>query len=67
MSGGDSGRPTFTLGQIFAAPAALGVVSAIGLTTALVGDGGWDAVSWLGLGLPTAAALWYGGIRRTRG
>jgi hypothetical protein len=65
MRGG--GRPTYTPGQIFAAPAALGAVSAIGLTTALVGDGAWDVASWLCLGLPTAAALWYGGRRTRRG
>ena len=65
MKGGK--RPTYTLGQIFAAPILLGAVSAIGLTTALVGDGVWDAVSWLGLGIPTAAGIWYGWARRAGG
>ena len=43
-----------TLGQIFAAPAMIGVLSVIGLISALVGDGVWDALSWLALGVPVA-------------
>jgi hypothetical protein len=65
MRAGD--RPTFTLRQVFAAPVALGVACAVGLTTALVGDGPWDAVSWLCLGLPVAVSLRYGGPRRRLG
>lgn len=42
------------------APLVLGVASAVGLVSALVGDGAWDALSWVGLGLPIAACLWYG-------
>ena len=53
-------RPVYTLRQVFAAPIVLGVLSAIGLTTALVGDGVWDAASWLLLGIPTALCCWYG-------
>lgn len=36
----------------FALPLLLGLLSAIGLISALLGDGVWDAVAWLGLGLP---------------
>ena len=57
-------RPALSLGKIFAAPIALAVVSAAGLTAALVGDGAWNTVSWLFLGLPVAVSCWYGALRR---
>lgn len=41
-----------TNGQIFAIPALLGVLSIIGLVSALVGDGVWDVVSWVTLAIP---------------
>lgn len=46
------------LPQIFAVPLAIGVVSAIGLVAALVGDDIWDAIGWIGLGIPLAVTLW---------
>jgi hypothetical protein len=48
-----------TLGQIFAAPIVIGVLSTIGLIAALVGDGWWDAVSWVSLGLPVLLYLFF--------
>jgi hypothetical protein len=42
-------------------PLLLGIVSAVGLASALVGDGAWDALSWACLGLPIVVAarhLW---------
>jgi len=50
--------------QIWALPVLLGLVSACGLTAALLFDGIGDAVSWLALAAPVVAALWYG-VRRT--
>lgn len=41
-----------TLGQIFAAPIVVGALSVVGLVAALVGDGWWDALSWLSLAVP---------------
>ncbi|MBR0870253.1 hypothetical protein JQ633_07790 [Bradyrhizobium tropiciagri] len=41
-----------SLGQIFAAPLVIAILSTLGLISALVGDGWWDAVSWAALGLP---------------
>ena len=41
-------------------PIVLAVLSAVGLVGALVGDGAWDALSWLGLGAPALACLWFG-------
>jgi len=48
-------RPShFTLWQIFAAPLVVGIVSTLGLVFALVGDGWWDGLSWVALGVPVA-------------
>jgi hypothetical protein len=53
-----SGRSVFpkhrTIGQIFAVPALIGVMSIVGLIAALVGDGVWDGLSWLMLVTPIA-------------
>ena len=49
-----------TLRQIFAVPAGLAALTAVGLIAALVGDDIWDAVSWLMLGAPVAVSFWYG-------
>jgi hypothetical protein len=46
------------LAQIFAIPAAIACISTIGLITALLGDGLWDAIGWFGLGVPIAVAGW---------
>lgn len=46
-----------TLTQIFAAPLVIAIVSTVGLISALVGDGWWDAVSWAALGLPVLLYL----------
>ncbi|WP_202419729.1 hypothetical protein [Pseudoduganella guangdongensis] len=50
--------------KLWGAPIALGISTAIGLLSALVGDGWWDVVSALALGAPVAVGLWYG-WRRT--
>lgn len=44
--------------KVFAIPIAVGTLSAVGLFSALLGDGAWDAVSWLGLGVPTLLGAW---------
>ena len=41
-------------------PLAIAVLSAAGLVGGLVGDGAWDWLSWIGLGIPCIAALWFG-------
>lgn len=43
--------------RIFAWPALIGVLGAVGLFAALLGDGAWDGLSWLGLGIPAALAI----------
>ena len=52
-------RRALPLSRIFAVPFAIGVVSAIGLVAALVGDDIWDVVGWLGLGIPAGIAVWF--------
>lgn len=44
--------------RTFAIPTLIGLLTAAGLFAALLGDGWWDALAWLGMG--AAAAL---GIR----
>jgi len=39
-------------------PIVLGAVTATGLLAALLGDGLWDALSWLTLATPLAVAAW---------
>ncbi|MFJ9990589.1 hypothetical protein ACIQSO_07605 [Pseudomonas putida] len=43
--------------RIFAWPAVIGGLGAAGLFAALLGDGGWDVLSWLGLGIPAVLGL----------
>ena len=42
--------------DIFLMPLLIGIVSTAGLASALLGDGVWDTVSWITLGLPVAVA-----------
>jgi xanthosine utilization system XapX-like protein len=51
--------------NLWGAPVALGFLTLIGLISALLGDGIWDAVSALALGTPVAVSIWYG-LRRGR-
>lgn len=43
--------------KVFAIPTVIAMLSATGLFAALLGDGMWDSLSWLGLGIPAAIAL----------
>lgn len=45
-------QSTFTL------PLIIGLLCALGLFSALLGDGWWDALAWLGLGVPTLLGCW---------
>ena len=44
-----------SLGQVFKLPLLLGIATAIGLVSALMGDAGWDVLSWLTLLGPIVA------------
>jgi hypothetical protein len=45
--------------QIFLAPAAISVLIAFGLISALLGDGIWDQASWLALAVPLVVIAFY--------
>ena len=42
------------------APIVFGVLTTVGLISALLGDGAWDMLSAVALGAPVAACAWYG-------
>jgi hypothetical protein len=44
--------------KIYTLPTIIAVVSGVGLIFALLGDGIWDVMSWLAVGLPLAVAVW---------
>lgn len=44
---------------MFGIPIALGVLSGIGLISALLGDDIWNVLSWAALGVPCAVVIWY--------
>ncbi len=48
----------------FLLPSLLAVLGGAGLITALLGDGWWDALAWLGLGLPAVLGCWPLLVRR---
>ena len=52
--------PPLTRRQVWGAPIALGVLSAVGLVSALLADGLGDVVSWIALATPIGVALRYG-------
>ncbi|WP_315830783.1 hypothetical protein [Bradyrhizobium prioriisuperbiae] len=54
-----------TAAQIFLVPAIIAVIIAFGLVSALLGDGIWDALSWLALLLPVVVIAYYW-LRRTQ-
>lgn len=53
----------YNLWQVFRWPLLLGVVTVIGLVSALLADGVWDALSWALLALPLVVGLWFS-VRR---
>jgi hypothetical protein len=57
--------PHLSRTRIFAIPSAVTVITVIGLLSALIGDGWWDAVSWVTLALPVLIYLFFIGRRRS--
>jgi len=41
----------------FRMPLAIGIMTAIGLFSALLGDGRWDAMAWTGLAIPAVICV----------
>jgi hypothetical protein len=52
-------HPHRSLAAIFAGPIMLAMLSAAGLVSALFGDHLWDAASWLALGAPLVATVYF--------
>jgi hypothetical protein len=52
---------------VWGMPILLGILTTIGLVSALFGDGVWDAVSALTLGSPVAVGAWYSLRRKKHG
>ena len=46
--------------KLWGMPILLGVLTTIGLVSALLGDGIWDIVSAFALGIPVLLGLWHG-------
>jgi hypothetical protein len=57
--------PRHGVASIFAVPVVIAVMSAVGLVTALTGDGWRDVLSWAGLTVPVLAVTWAMKARRT--
>jgi hypothetical protein len=45
--------------KLWSKPILLGALSLFGLIMALVGDGIWDAASWIALGIPVVVMIRY--------
>lgn len=45
--------------HVWTLPILLGILSTIGLLSALIGDDVWDGVSWLCLTIPLVAIGWF--------
>ncbi|WP_448536837.1 hypothetical protein [Sphingobium yanoikuyae] len=58
-------RPPQGLTAIFAAPMAIGLLSAVALVAALTGDGWRDVLSWAGLAVPVLTVAWAMKARRS--
>lgn len=59
-------KPSPTPWQIWGAPLAIGIASAVGLTAALLSDGPGDLLSWITLSVPVLVALRYSLIPSSR-
>ncbi len=55
----------FPVGAVFGVPAAIALVTFLGLVAALLGDGLFDAISWVGLLVPLLVIGW--ALRGRRG
>lgn len=51
--------------KLWGMPILLGMLTVIGLLSALFGDGVWDALSAVTLGVPVAVGAWFS-LRRKR-
>jgi hypothetical protein len=58
-------RPTRSFWGLWGWPIVLGVLTTVGLISALFSDGGaGDVLAWITLGIPVVIGTWYGWGRR---
>jgi len=58
-------KPRHPFWALWGWPLAMGLLTCIGLVSALFSDGGLgDMLAWLTLGIPAAACIWFGWLRR---
>lgn len=50
--------------RLWGGPLAMAALTVIGLLSALLGDGFWDYLSAVALGIPVLACAWFGWRRR---
>ncbi len=58
MSRQSASRNRRSLWRIFATPIGIAIASLIGLASALMGEGAWNLIAWLGLGIPVLAMVY---------
>jgi positive regulator of sigma E activity len=59
-------RPLQSSSTIYRIPLVIALISAVGLTSALLGDGVWDVLSLLALAVPVALAAMHWRRSRTK-
>ncbi|HYP83156.1 hypothetical protein [Variovorax sp.] len=58
-------RPSMPFWRLWGWPIVLGLLTAVGLVSALFSDGGaGDVLAWIALGIPVLVGAWYGWGRR---
>jgi hypothetical protein len=45
--------------KIWGVPVLMAILSMVGLLSALIGDGPWDGLSWIALGIPVIVICWF--------
>jgi hypothetical protein len=55
----DTGSRPAGYSGVFAWPIGLAILGVIGLASALIGDGAWDALSWAALAAPIPIIIWH--------
>jgi len=57
---------TFPFRKVYGSAIVLAVITMYGLLSALLGDGIWDALSWIALAVPLGVIVWKCGRGRAK-
>ena len=52
-------KDRLTSRQIWSAPVALAIISALGFACAILGNGIWDILGWMALAAPSVVTIWH--------